>query len=139
MEWTAENGSYKGNTALLLVRTVEICSGRLGSTEQNLKLPEYSQLEQLTYSICSKLDHGIQSQPQVCSLSLHTENVEILDGPVDEEMQELAQRVFQISDPMNRVTKQTFLHVARSYCYVAHCSPETIDSHISKVLFEEVI
>ncbi|RCV06933.1 hypothetical protein SETIT_1G203600v2 [Setaria italica] len=135
MEWTAENGSYKGNTALLLVRSVEICSGRLGSTEQNQKLPEYSQLEQLTYSICSKLGHGVHSQ--VCSL--HTKNVENLDGQVDEEMQELAQSVSQISDPMNRVTKQTFLHVARSYCYVAHCSPETIDSHISKVLFEEVI
>lgn len=135
MEWTAENGSYKGNTALLLVRSVEICSGRLGSTEQNQKLPEYSQFEQLTYSICSKLGHGVHSQ--VCSL--HTKNVENLDGQVDEEMQELAQSVSQISDPMNRVTKQTFLHVARSYCYVAHCSPETIDSHISKVLFEEVI
>ncbi|CAO2046274.1 unnamed protein product [Urochloa humidicola] len=137
MAWTPRNDSYEGNTALLLVRTVEICSGRLRSTEQALKLSEYSQLEQLTYSICSKHGPGILSQFNENGEA--TKNAENLDGQGDQEMQELAQRVSQTSSAMDRVTKQTFLHVARSYCYVAHCSPETIDSHISRVLFEEVI
>lgn len=64
MRWTSKENddSYTGNTALLLVRTVEMCSGRLDFTHKTPKLSEYSQLEQLTYSICSKLDPGLLSQ-----------------------------------------------------------------------------
>jgi len=54
-------------------------------------------------------------------------------------MQELAQCVYQTCDAISKVTKQTFLHVTKSYCYVAHASSETIDSHISKVIFEDVM
>ena len=54
-------------------------------------------------------------------------------------MQELAQCVFQTCDAISRVTKETFLHVTRTYYYVAHSSSETIDSHISKVIFEDVM
>jgi hypothetical protein len=53
-------------------------------------------------------------------------------------MQELAQCVLQSCDSMDRVTRQTFLHVAKSYYYSSYCSTETIDSHISKVIFEDV-
>ena len=58
MEWTKteREGPRSADTALLLVRTVEICSGRHHSTEQDLKLlPDYSKLEQLTRSICCRL------------------------------------------------------------------------------------
>jgi len=138
-ELTSNGGheSCEGNTALLLVRTVEICSGRHCLANQNMKLSEYSQLEKLTYSICSKLGSRILSQ--VNQNGTTTENTENLEQQVDQEMQELAQCVFQSCDAISRVTKQTFLHVTRSYCYVAHSSPETIDSHISKVIFEDVV
>ncbi|CAO1942098.1 unnamed protein product [Urochloa humidicola] len=136
IELTTNDGHEpcEGNTALLLVRTVEICSGRHCLTNQNLKLSEYSQLEQLTSSICSKLGSRILSQNGTT-----TENAENLERQVDREMQNLAQRVFQSCNATSRVTKQTFLHVARSYCYVAHSSPETINSHIYKVIFQDVV
>uniref|UniRef100_A0A453DB91 Uncharacterized protein n=1 Tax=Aegilops tauschii subsp. strangulata TaxID=200361 RepID=A0A453DB91_AEGTS len=51
-----------GDTALLLVRTVEITSGRHVSAEQKLNLWEYSQLEQLTSSICRKLATRVLAQ-----------------------------------------------------------------------------
>ena len=67
-ELTSNGGheSCEGSTALLLVRTVEICSGRHCSANQNLKLSEYSQLEKLTSSICSKVGSRILSQVCAC-------------------------------------------------------------------------
>ncbi|CAL4968683.1 unnamed protein product [Urochloa decumbens] len=139
MELTTNDGHEpcEGNTAMLLVRTVEICSGRHCSANQTLKLSEYSQLEQLTSSICSKLGSIILSQ--VNRNGSTTENAENLEQQVDWEMQDLAQRVFQSCNATSRVTKQTFVHVARSYCYVAYSSPETINSHIYKVIFQDVL
>ena len=64
MAWTA-NGSHRsidGDTALLLVRTVEICSGRHVSAEQKLNFWDYSQLEQLISSICRKLAAKVHAQ-----------------------------------------------------------------------------
>jgi hypothetical protein len=70
-ELTSNGGheSCEGNTALLLVRTVEICSGRHCLANQNMKLSEYSQLEKLTYSICSKLGSRILSQVCACIIT----------------------------------------------------------------------
>ena len=65
MSWTAKGsrqGSIEGDTALLLVRTIEIFSGRHVSTEQKLSLWEYCHLEQLTSSICSKLSRRVLAQ-----------------------------------------------------------------------------
>ncbi|KAL6640344.1 hypothetical protein ACP70R_022193 [Stipagrostis hirtigluma subsp. patula] len=125
--------SCEGNTALLLVRTVEICSGRYGSTEQNFNL-EYSNLERLTSSICGKLALRILSQD-----GRKMQNIENSDRQVDLEMRELTQCVLQSCNSINRMSRQTFLDVTKSYYYVAHCSPKTIHSHISKVIFEHVI
>ena len=57
MAWTGKESheSVDGDTALLFIRTIEICSGRNVSDEQKLNLWDYSQLEQLTSSICHKL------------------------------------------------------------------------------------
>ena len=60
MAWTekeTEEASRAGDTALLLARTVEICSGRRRGTEQDLELclSDYSKLQQLTTCICSRL------------------------------------------------------------------------------------
>lgn len=64
MSWTNESqGSTGGDTALLLVRTIEICSGRHGSAEQSLKnSAHYARLEQIASSMCSKLATKILAQ-----------------------------------------------------------------------------
>ena len=64
-------------------------------------------------------------------------NIDVED--VELEMQELAQCVLQSCSSISWDTRQTFLHVAKSYYYVAHCSPETVDNHISKVIFGDVV
>uniref|UniRef100_A0A453NR54 Uncharacterized protein n=1 Tax=Aegilops tauschii subsp. strangulata TaxID=200361 RepID=A0A453NR54_AEGTS len=136
MAWTAKesHGSVDGDTALLFVRTIEICSGRIVSAEQKLNLWHYSQLEQLTSSICHKLATIGLSQNEASM-----ENTEDLHRQVDLEMQELSWRVHQGCHGINRETRQTFLNVVKSFYYSAHCSPETVDSHIAKVIFQDVI
>uniref|UniRef100_A0ACD5Y4R1 Uncharacterized protein n=1 Tax=Avena sativa TaxID=4498 RepID=A0ACD5Y4R1_AVESA len=133
MTWTSQD--CEGNAALLLVRTVEICSGRHPClTGQELDFFQYSGLQHLTSSICRK----------VCARALvqdgqSVENTEDSNHRVDLEMKELTRRVLQGGGGISEVTRQTFLHVVKSFYYVAHCSPETVDSHISKVIFEDVV
>ncbi|XP_044948008.1 syn-copalyl diphosphate synthase, chloroplastic-like [Hordeum vulgare subsp. vulgare] len=122
--------SWDGDTALLLVRAIEIISGRHARIAENDNLSEYSRLEQLTSSICDKLSARVLVQ---------NGNIQDLDNQVDSEMQEITQRVLEGSNGINKLSRQTFLHVVKSFCYVTHCSPETIDSHISKVIFQDVI
>ncbi|XP_037481001.1 syn-copalyl diphosphate synthase-like [Triticum dicoccoides] len=136
MAWTAKEsrGSIEGDTALLLVRTVEICSGRHVTAEQNLNLWDYSQLEQLTSSICRKLATIVLAQNGV-----NMENTEDLHRQVNLEMQELSWHVHQGCHGINIETRKTFLNVVKSFYYSAHCSHETVDSHIAKVILQDVI
>uniref|UniRef100_A0ACD5WRR7 Uncharacterized protein n=1 Tax=Avena sativa TaxID=4498 RepID=A0ACD5WRR7_AVESA len=124
------NESCEWSTALLLVRTVEVSSGRYGLTQQDLNVLEYIQLEELTSSICCKLSQSWQT----------TENIEDMYRQVDAEMRELAQHVFRIScNGISGLTKQTFLHVVKSFYYVAVCSSDEIHYHTFKVIFEDII
>ncbi|TVU33980.1 hypothetical protein EJB05_15800, partial [Eragrostis curvula] len=134
MSWTVKESHEpcEGNTTLLVVRTLEISSGRHSLTEKNSNHSEYCCLERLTSSICCKLGSRVLVQNGV-----NMEKVEDSECQVDIEMQELARFVLQSCNSINKVTRQTFLHVAKSCYYVAHCSPETIDNHISKVIFED--
>ncbi|KAM0857064.1 hypothetical protein ACQ4PT_048739 [Festuca glaucescens] len=129
--WTSRD--CQGNAALLLVRAVEICSGRHGClTDQKLDLYKYSWLEHLTSSICRKVCARAQDGQS-------TENAGDSNRQVDLQMKELARCVLKGDSGINEPTRHTFLHVVKSFYYVAHCSPETVDSHISKVMFEDVI
>ncbi|CAN6165608.1 unnamed protein product [Urochloa humidicola] len=135
--WTTKQEGLEscgGNTALLIVRTVEISSGRYRLKEHGANHSEYTQLERLTSSICRKLTSSVPVQNGACK-----KDDEKSVSHVDSEMRELAQCVLQGCKSINRATRQTFLDVAKSYYYVAHSSTETIDSHISKVIFEDVI
>jgi hypothetical protein len=67
------------------------------------------------------------------------ENMENFNRQVDLEMKELTHCVLQGSGAISKATRQTFLDVVKSFYYVAYCSTETVDSHIAKVIFEDVI
>jgi hypothetical protein len=54
--------SCGGNTALLIVRTVEIASGRYSLKEQDVTCLEDTQLERLTFSICGRLTSTVPVQ-----------------------------------------------------------------------------
>ncbi|KAL5980889.1 Gly-Xaa carboxypeptidase [Asimina triloba] len=62
-------------------------------------------------------------------------------GPVDQwvesAMQELVQCVLQSSDGIESSIKQTFLTVAKSFYYAAHCPPAASNLHMAKILLEE--
>ncbi|KXG28747.1 hypothetical protein SORBI_3005G161200 [Sorghum bicolor] len=138
--WSHDPVAVGGNTALLLVRAMECCSGRyISVADRNVNhLDEYSQLEQLTHSICCKLTSRVLAQ------NGEDNNKEAADSSLDQqavelEMQELARCVLQSCKSIDRAARQAFLHVAKTYYYVAHCSNETIDTHISKVIFEDVV
>jgi len=51
---------------------------------------------------------------------------------IESDMLELVQLVLQNSS-------DSFLTMARGFYYRAYCDPETIHSHIQKVLFEKVM
>ncbi|OAY75318.1 Ent-copalyl diphosphate synthase 1, chloroplastic [Ananas comosus] len=62
-----------------------------------------------------------------------------IDEEVDSGMQELVQCVLQSSNNLNNKTKQTFLSVVKSFYYLAHCPYATLNTHISKVIFDRVV
>uniref|UniRef100_A0A0E0B1A0 Terpene synthase N-terminal domain-containing protein n=1 Tax=Oryza glumipatula TaxID=40148 RepID=A0A0E0B1A0_9ORYZ len=127
LTWTSKerchNALPEENTALLIVRTVEIVSTRYDSDDHTLNL-EYSQLEQITSSICCRLAARVIAQ-----------KAEELDRQVDMEMQKLALLVLQNYNAADGLTNRTFLDVVKSFCYIAHCLPETVDRHIFMVMF----
>uniref|UniRef100_N1QTS8 Syn-copalyl diphosphate synthase n=1 Tax=Aegilops tauschii TaxID=37682 RepID=N1QTS8_AEGTA len=142
MAWTTKesHGSIEGDTALLLVHTVEIFSGRHVTAEQNLNLWDYSQLEQLTSSICRKLATIVLAQfngEKQNGASM--ESTKDLHRQVNLEMQELSWRVHQGCHGINTETRKTFLNVVKSFYYSAHCSHETVDKYIAKVIFQDVM
>ena len=61
---------------------------------------------------------------------------------IESYMQELVQLVLQNSSNGMRLQsniKNSFLMVAKSFYYAAYCDPQTIISHIDKVLFQKVM
>uniref|UniRef100_A0A0D9XS82 Uncharacterized protein n=1 Tax=Leersia perrieri TaxID=77586 RepID=A0A0D9XS82_9ORYZ len=139
MALTQNGPSVGGDTALLLARTVEICSGRyqVSVEQQKHELAEFSRLELLTSSICDKLSTtGSLSRQDGGNMESGEIN---LDQEVDLHMQELSHLVLEGNSGIDTVTCQTYLSVVKSFYYVAYSSPETIHGHISKVLFEDVL
>ena len=59
---------------------------------------------------------------------------------IEADMQELAKLVLTSSpSDLDADVEQTFLTVARSFYYTAHCNPGTVNFHMAKVLFERVL
>lgn len=59
---------------------------------------------------------------------------------IEARMQELVQLVYShVPKDLDPDLKMTFLTVAKTFYYRAYFDPETIDCHINKVLFEDVV
>ncbi|KAK8948915.1 hypothetical protein KSP39_PZI005116 [Platanthera zijinensis] len=123
----------QGETALLLIRTIEFCAGRIEPEGEVAKM-EYACLTRLAISICNRL--------QYCSWVPEGNMIpKCSDRDIDSEMQELVKCVIeqrQGPNGLNRETKQTFMAVVKSFYYMAWCPSTTLNNHISKVLFEPV-
>ncbi|XVF72401.1 hypothetical protein PTKIN_Ptkin12aG0118500 [Pterospermum kingtungense] len=129
--WVEEGDRHQG-VAELVVQTINLSSGRW-SMEEMLSHPKYERLSNLTNTVCYQLCQ-YQDQKVRDKNNADTEHSRREFG-----MQELVQLVLQnSSDDINPELKQTFLTVARSFYYAAHCDLETITFHIAKVLFEKV-
>ncbi|XP_038973217.1 ent-copalyl diphosphate synthase 1, chloroplastic-like [Phoenix dactylifera] len=136
LTWKHKNeGTHvREETGLLLVRTVEICASQSSSVEPAMAGSEFDWLARLTSSVCRRLQHRMLLQ-QGTPKNLATSEE---DKTIEAEMQELAQCVLQRSPSLSSQTKQTFLTVAKSFYYAAHCPSAALNHHISKVLFEPV-
>ncbi|XVF80434.1 hypothetical protein PTKIN_Ptkin15bG0072600 [Pterospermum kingtungense] len=135
--WVEEGDRHQG-LAELVVQTINLISGRW-SLEELLSHPEHDRLSNLTNTICHQLClyRNEKVHDVGCYSTVDTEQTKT--HKIEYDMQELVQLVLQnSSDDFNSDMKQTFLTVARSFYYAAHCDFETITFHIAKVLFEKV-
>uniref|UniRef100_A0A0E0FIG0 Uncharacterized protein n=1 Tax=Oryza nivara TaxID=4536 RepID=A0A0E0FIG0_ORYNI len=88
--------------------------------------------------------HNAIPEENTAPLIIRTEGPDLqkaeeLDRQVDMEMQKLALLVLQNYNAADRLSNRTFLDVVKSFCYIAHCSPETVDRHIFMVMFDNLI
>ncbi|KAK8948917.1 Ent-copalyl diphosphate synthase 2 [Platanthera zijinensis] len=104
----------QGATALLLIRTIELCAGRAEPKGEVARM-EYACLTRLAISICNRL--------QYCSWVREGNMIlKCSDRGIESEMQELVQCVIeqrQSPDGLNRETKQTFMDVVKSFYYLS--------------------
>ncbi|GLU07549.1 hypothetical protein SLE2022_245040 [Rubroshorea leprosula] len=134
--WAEEGDMYKG-AAELLVKTINLNTGPW-CLEDSLSHPNYERLTNLSNRVCHRLSR-YQMLKEHDNGNYVTDSDSILDLKIETEMQELVQLVLQnSSDDIDTALKQTFLMVARSFYYAAHCDLGTINFHIAKVLFEAV-
>ncbi|XP_052623499.1 ent-copalyl diphosphate synthase 1 [Lactuca sativa] len=116
--------------AELIVQTINMTAGRWVSNEL-LAHPQYRLLSSVINNICHEIYHN-RTCMEVNSTTISTS--------IDSKMQELVQLVLSDSlDDLDQDLKQTFLTVAKTFYYKAYCDPETINVHISKVMFETII
>ncbi|KAJ3672979.1 hypothetical protein LUZ60_006353 [Juncus effusus] len=134
-EKESEFGSNEisSDTALLLVRTIEICAGQFDLKELLIDSQEFAQITHLVSSICQKLRRKMLiSQGE-------GEELTKIERELQKEMEEITQFVLQNPNFHKFSTKQTILCVVKSFYYLAHCPSETIDEHISMVIFDKAV
>nr|GFA74347.1 ent-copalyl diphosphate synthase, chloroplastic-like [Tanacetum cinerariifolium] len=131
-----ENGvEMAEGQADLIIQTINMTSGRWVSKEL-LAHPRYQRLSTLTNNICNEISQFHNSEENLMThCGSGSTNKEI-----DSRMQELVQLVLCDSpDDLDQDLKHMFLTVAKTFYYKAYCDPETMNAHISKVLFEVVV
>ncbi|KAL5980898.1 Gly-Xaa carboxypeptidase [Asimina triloba] len=144
--------------AELLVHVINLCAGRFGSEELLLSHPHYARLACRTNAICARLrprmlrtrqvddklanlafNGNIVGQARMVNGNDTTNDSGLVDQWIESAMQELVQCVLQSSDGIESSIKQTFLTVARSFYYAAHCPPAASNLHMAKVLLEAAV
>ncbi|KAK4285654.1 hypothetical protein QN277_002323 [Acacia crassicarpa] len=129
--WQSEGDEWEGEAELLV--NIICINASYQLSHEDLKLnPHYQRLVQVTNKLCHLL-RSLQSTKKNNSNGRYTGNTDI-----GEKMQELVQLVLS-SNGMDLNMKKTFLTVTKSFYYAAHTDPDTIKSHIEKVLFERVV
>lgn len=119
---TLPNKDHDGG-ALLMVRTLESCAGRTLSNNDE-------RLADLTSSACSLLRKQRASDQNI------NQNQREL---VESKMREIMYCVLKNGSVFHRNSKNTFLTVTKTFYYVAHCPPATMETHISRVLFRKLV
>ncbi|KAJ0805072.1 putative ent-copalyl diphosphate synthase [Helianthus annuus] len=110
--------------AELIVQTIYMSSGRW-LTNETLSHPQYQRISSVTNELCYQL-----SLKENRTIGYHNES----------KMQELVRLVLCDSpDDIDPDLKQMFLTVAKTFYYRAYVDPESINCHVHKVLFENVI
>jgi ent-copalyl diphosphate synthase len=110
--------------AELIVKTINLCSSHC-LLNDSFSHPMYQRLSSVVNDFCRQISHkGNRTK------GLETES----------KMQELVQLVLCDSpNDLDANSKQTFLTVAKTFYYRALFDPATINQHIEKVLFENVV
>ncbi|XP_031110973.1 (-)-kolavenyl diphosphate synthase TPS28, chloroplastic isoform X2 [Ipomoea triloba] len=134
LTWEKDGGMREGE-AELIVRTLNLFSGRSVSEELLLSHPKHQQLMEITNRVCHRLSLFRQSKSQPLESPLENTTTEI-----ESNMQYLVKMVLtkDSDEDLNSDVKQTFLTVTKTFYYTAYCDPGTINFHIAKVLFERV-
>ncbi|MCD9559421.1 Copal-8-ol diphosphate hydratase, chloroplastic [Datura stramonium] len=117
MSLMEENNTTCKEEAELLVHTINLSAGHMTHDEI---------LSNLTNKVCCMLNEFQNDKETGRS---KTRDIEF-------HMQALVKLVF--SNNINQDIKQTFFAVVKTFYYTAHVSEETINHHISKVLFQQV-
>ncbi|KAK8614654.1 hypothetical protein V6N13_068451 [Hibiscus sabdariffa] len=137
LKWVEEGDRHQG-VAEVVVQTIILTSGSW-SMEELLSHPQYERLSDLTNTVCHQLCHYQKQKVHDNGCFKNTDTEQMRTQKIESAMQELVQLVLQnSSDNIDSEFKQTFLIVAWSFYYAAHCDMETTISHIAKVLFEKV-
>ncbi|KAL2227273.1 UNVERIFIED_CONTAM: Ent-copalyl diphosphate synthase 2 [Sesamum indicum] len=124
--------------AALLVTTLNICGGRVGEAKEILSDQHYITLSNLINNISSQLSQHKSRKTSAQKLCIDAENGSIKYMEIEKEMQKLVQLVYEEPTGINQGIKQTFLLVAKALYYDAYFPAQTVDSHMSKVLFGPV-
>ncbi|RDY13966.1 hypothetical protein CR513_01029, partial [Mucuna pruriens] len=126
--WQNEGNSFE-REAEVIVQIINLMSGYW--SEELLLNPEYERLLQVTNRVCHGLRNYQSTKDNLCTTSTTTPQIE-------SDMQQLVQLALQnSSDGVHPNIKNSFLTVAKGFYYAAYCGPETINSHIDKVLFQK--
>ncbi|KAJ1433077.1 Terpenoid cyclases/protein prenyltransferase alpha-alpha toroid [Sesbania bispinosa] len=113
-----------------------------GYWSEELQLnPHYQRLMEVTNRVCYGLLNYQQSNKAYDNGQDNLFTINITTLEIESEMQELVQLVLQnsSSNDIQSNIKNSFLMVAKSFYYTAYFDPETIKSHIEKVLFQKVV
>nr|XP_010324500.1 copal-8-ol diphosphate hydratase, chloroplastic [Solanum lycopersicum] len=119
-EWLEENNTTCQEAAVLLVQTINLSSGHMTHDEI---------LSKYTNKVCHMLNEF--QNDQICNSS-KARDIEL-------HMQALVKLVFSntSSNNINQGIEDTYFKVVKTFYYTAHVSEETINNHISKVLFQK--